>query len=381
MKRWIPIPILTLALFLFFATPMPKAMAMPEDQMTIIVKASPYAAFESHLDLKGEKVIKRLLQGKQVKAQRPPEIPYAYIEVSHNQKMEHYLVGYSLQVYKPDKGEKIELTQGAKEKLSSYIQWLYRNHYGKPTPWREAEKIFPRKGFADVIDVETGLSFRVQRRAGSQHADVQPLTAKDTKIMKQIYKGKWSWNRRAIIVHSGDQLIAASMHGMPHGAGAIQGNKFPGHFCIHFKDSTTHKRRGVQDPGHDLMISKASGDLYRRIVQGPPEELVSLFIAAINEQDYGVAKLILNQSDKNYERLIPILEDMEMIKLKLNPKKVEWPQNQLAAEIPAQIQVKRKGGKEQLLTIPFTFTRGGSLERWELDWKALIDKFEGKVKK
>jgi hypothetical protein len=379
MKRWINL--ITLSLFLYFVGPLPPAMAMSQDQMTIIVKSSPHAAFESHLDLMGKKVIKRLLQGKQMKAERPPEIPYAYLEVSQDQKVENYLVGYSLQVFLPDKGTKIELTQTAKEQLSAYIQWLYKHHYGKPLPWREAAKIFPRKGFAEVIDVETGLSFRVQRRAGSQHADVQPLTAKDTKIMKQIYNGQWSWNRRAIIVHSGDQLIAASMHGMPHGAGAIRGNKFPGHFCIHFKDSTTHKRRGVTDPGHDLMISKASGDLYRRIVQGPPEELVSLFVSAINEQDYGVAKLILNQSDKDYEKLILVLQDIEMIKLKAEPKKATWPENQLVADIPVQIQMKRKGSGEQLQTIPFTFTRGGSLERWELDPRPLLEKFEGKVKK
>ena len=57
--------------------------------------------------------------------------------------------------------------------------------------------------------------------------------------MKTIYNGKWSWKRRAILIITHDQLLAASMHGMPHGAGALK-NGFPGHFCVHFYGSTTH---------------------------------------------------------------------------------------------------------------------------------------------
>lgn len=87
------------------------------------------------------------------------------------------------------------------------------------TQWEEVNGILPRYSKFTVVDLETGLKFRVQRRAGSNHADVQPLTPKDTEIMKKIYNGKWSWKRRAIIVISEDGKIAASMHGMPHGGG------------------------------------------------------------------------------------------------------------------------------------------------------------------
>lgn len=89
-------------------------------------------------------------------------------------------------------------------------------------PWEKVNEIIPNKTVFTIIDVETGLSFQVQRRAGSQHADVQPLTKKDTQIMKKIYHDQWSWKRRAILVFIDQQMIAASMHGMPHGAGALQ---------------------------------------------------------------------------------------------------------------------------------------------------------------
>src|SRR4051812_23938190 len=139
--------------------------------------------------------------------------------------------------------------------------------------WKEVNPILPKYSKFTVLDIETGKKFTVQRRAGSHHADVQPLTSKDTKVMKKIYGGKWSWKRRAIIVIHKDEWIAASMHGMPHGAGALK-NNFPGHFCIHFYGSTTHRTNSM-DLSHMLMILKASGKLDDYLSRANPYEVVS----------------------------------------------------------------------------------------------------------
>lgn len=102
------------------------------------------------------------------------------------------------------------------------------------------QMIFPRGGIATVTDVETGLAWKEQRRGGTNHADVQPLTAADTAAMKQAYGGTWSWARRAIFVTINGVNYAASMNGMPHGGGSIADNDFSGHHCIHFTNSRTH---------------------------------------------------------------------------------------------------------------------------------------------
>jgi hypothetical protein len=60
--------------------------------------------------------------------------------------------------------------------------------------WKEVNQLLPRYTKFTVMDVETGKKFDVQRRAGSHHADVQPLTVKDTKIMKRIYGGNGAGN-------------------------------------------------------------------------------------------------------------------------------------------------------------------------------------------
>ncbi|HWP97726.1 MAG TPA: hypothetical protein VN426_12855 [Syntrophomonadaceae bacterium] len=162
------------------------------------------------------------------------------------------------------------------------------NIKGEYLSWNDAKSIFPKYAQATIIDYETGQQFKVQRRAGSFHADVQPLSALDTKTMKAIY-GQWSWRRRAVVVVLNDgRKIAASMNGMPHGAGAIQNNNFNGHFCLHFRDSRTHAS-GRPDLAHQVMIWKAAGQFEQQMQSQPPEDVIKIFITILNQGDRGLA--------------------------------------------------------------------------------------------
>ncbi|MBP1933783.1 hypothetical protein [Ammoniphilus resinae] len=343
--------------------------------VTIMVKSSPYSGFVSHLVLQDQSFVKRLVKGmKQSKGQGDllPELPYAYIEITQKGKTERYTIGYSLNLYHFETGKKVLLSQPLKDELESSILLLRKHHFGRDVSWEEANQLFPRMDFAQVIDLETGLSFRVQRRAGSQHADVQPASAEDTVIMKRIYNGKWSWKRRAILIKVNGKILAASMHGMPHGGGAITWNNFPGHFCIHFKNSTTH-RRSYPDPGHDLMVDKASGHILQKIVQGTPDELIQIFLAAAQEQDYSMIQLMLNQADaKSIDRFINQLQDLDGFRLYR-----VWTNQQrlspLYVEQQADILIKRKGEQEEKITLPFIFSRTSLLERWKLDIHSTLD--------
>lgn len=127
---------------------------------------------------------------------------------------------------------------------------------GELVHWDEVERIFTR--LATVIDVKTGLAFRVQRRGGHNHADAEPLTPEDTAVMLMIYGGRWSWDRKAVVVLVGGRAIAASMNGMPHGGQSVTDNQFDGHFCIHFYGSRTHGTEQV-DPEHQAMVMVAAG--------------------------------------------------------------------------------------------------------------------------
>lgn len=121
----------------------------------------------------------------------------------------------------------------------------------------DIQKVFAKGVTAKITDVETGISWYEQRRGGTNHADVQPLTKDDTAKLKKVYGGKWAWTRRAIWVTIGNKTYAASMNGMPHGGSSIKNNGFDGHHCDHFLNSRTHCSNKV-DKNHQKMVEKAA---------------------------------------------------------------------------------------------------------------------------
>lgn len=237
-------------------------------------------------------------------------------------------------------------------------------------PWDIVNEILPRKSFFTIIDVETGLQFRVQRRAGSRHADVQPLTIEDTKIMKKIYSGKWSWKRRAIIVKYGDQMIAASMHGMPHGAGALK-NGFPGHFCVHFLGSTTHSSK-EPDFAHKLMLLKAGGRLDDYIDNADPYHLIEIFVAGINQSDQKIIKQTVIPNSKNkklYKTLnqITVFSITNMSYLPLSDLK-----GLLSMEVPVEVEIYWENQGKERKQIVFVLVRNSIVDRWYIQQKDLL---------
>lgn len=123
--------------------------------------------------------------------------------------------------------------------------------------WTEAQYLWPIGQNARIIDFETGQSFMVRRSYGAFHADVEPLTAEDTRIMQQIWSG-WSWRTRPVIVEINGRRLAASANGMPHSIQTITNNNFNGHFCIHFQNSTRHKDN-LQQADHQQNVLTAAG--------------------------------------------------------------------------------------------------------------------------
>lgn len=143
-----------------------------------------------------------------------------------------------------------------------------------------AENIYSIGRQAQVYDINTGKTFNVKRTYGYNHADTETLTAEDTRIMKEIYGGSFSWVRRPIILTIENKKIAASMAGMPHagldkyaaninvsnrsegyGYGqnldTVKSNNMDGHFDIHFLGSKTHGSNKI-DANHQTTIQKAA---------------------------------------------------------------------------------------------------------------------------
>lgn len=130
---------------------------------------------------------------------------------------------------------------------------------GELVSWPIVDALFPKGSTAILQDFRTGRQFKIYRLFGDNHADCEPLTAEDSAIMKEVFGGQWSWDRRPAILIFNGRAIAASMAGMPHGNSQdIYGNDFDGMFDLHFLNSRTHGTDRV-DPEHQAAVREAAG--------------------------------------------------------------------------------------------------------------------------
>ncbi len=260
--------------------------------------------------------------------------------------------------------EKVDNMQQTTPPHSPFDYIIREHYYGEMLSWKDVRPLIPRKATFQVIDLDTGISFQVQKRAGNQHADVQPLTKNDTQIMKEIYEDKWSWKRRAILVTIEDRMIAASMHGMPHGGGALS-NGFPGHFCIHFAGSMTHRTKNT-DPTHQLMVLKAAGKLEKYRDQMDPYEVVDLFFTAINQSDLYLLQMTLAEPYR--EHAATILKRFHRIgaAAKDLPYKKSDQLPVIALELPVDLPYYDLRQKKKSKSVTLTLIRDGLTNRWEI---------------
>ncbi|MBU9711592.1 muramidase family protein [Evansella tamaricis] len=128
--------------------------------------------------------------------------------------------------------------------------------------WTEARYVFSTGKVATITDFQTGRQFQVKHTMGGNHADSEPLTARDAQIMQEIWGGNYSWTPRAIIVEVDGRKLAAAMHSMPHGDQVIRDNNYNGHFCIHFLNSQRHSDGQIQD-SMQRQIEIAAGRIIR----------------------------------------------------------------------------------------------------------------------
>ena len=122
--------------------------------------------------------------------------------------------------------------------------------------FKEGIYTIPKGATFSVKDVATGRVFSAVRWSGANHLDAEPASSSDTKVVKEIFGGDWSWARRSILVKYGSHVYAASMNGMPHGTTVVDNNNFSGHFCIHFYNSRTHDTNKI-DQTHQNAVGAA----------------------------------------------------------------------------------------------------------------------------
>ena len=128
----------------------------------------------------------------------------------------------------------------------------------KPNWFSGGKSLIPKNAVFTVKDVRSGRTFQARRWAGGNHIDAEPYSKSDTATFKKCYGGRWSWDRRPILIQYRGHVYAASMNGMPHSKyGNVSNNGFEGVFCIHFYKSKTSDTNRV-DPLHQAAVNEAA---------------------------------------------------------------------------------------------------------------------------
>jgi hypothetical protein len=262
--------------------------------------------------------LERSLRSAEMRAAAPPnhEQPLFQLLLEQRSGQEQYWLTHDLLVFNQGQNQQLLVDAPGQSVLQRYADQLRREQFGELLPWSEVKQLLPIYSIFTVVDLETGLCFQTQRRAGSSHADIQPLTKQDTEILRTICDGEWSWNRRAVVVEAGGRRIAASMHSMPHGAGALV-NGFPGHHCLHFFGSSTHGG-GRSDPLHQLMVQQAAGQLHEYLEQMPPVELQAVALELVGQGNTDITSLLIRNSGNGVEQLASRIRDIHIWGSKLD---------------------------------------------------------------
>ena len=150
--------------------------------------------------------------------------------------------------------------------LKTYVSRSKTTTSSKSTSWKSkvvkldwfktGKNVLKKGAYGYLYDIATGITLRIKRMGGTNHADVEPATASDTAKLKKIAGGKFSWNSHAVILYAGGKYVACGINTMPHGDQTITNNNYNGQFCLHMVNSTTHGTTTV-NVNHQASINKA----------------------------------------------------------------------------------------------------------------------------
>jgi hypothetical protein len=367
-KGWL-VSLLSAVLFLCQIPNVQSAAPTPAPAITLIVQASLQAQYRTTVSLNSKVLLKAILETKEQPVAQVPELIDTWLYIEHLGAIRKFAVTPYGQLVDIEHHASFTLPYPLVTQFMMEVIKARAQHYGQLTDWKDINMELPKYTIFTIMDMESGLRFRGQRRAGSNHADVQPVTEQDTAIMKQIFGGVWSWDRKAVRIEYNGKAWGASMNGMPHGGDGIPENKFSGHFCIHFPGSTTHGK-GNLDIAHQLMAYKASGRINELLQQLTPGQLIEVWIAAVNWHDealisaisgdkatFAEAATIINRSQKNGILPLDAAHSVQFRRLSNLPPTQENLNEAVTLAIPVELSILVKNQGNLKKRLQFFFVR------------------------
>ncbi len=101
-----------------------------------------------------------------------------------------------------------------------------------------------------VFDPVSKRSWTLQFYLLDRHADLEPLTLRDTQIMNAAFGNKTAWTPKPVYVKLPDgRWTLATTNNTPQSSGSITGNGFDGYLCVHFLRDMAEAQKNTPEYG------------------------------------------------------------------------------------------------------------------------------------
>ena len=144
-------------------------------------------------------------------------------------------------------------TKTASSSSSSKSKSSWKRKVVKKSWFNGGSSVLDTGRYGYIYAINSGITVRIKRMGGHNHADCEPATAADTAKLKKIAGGSFSWDCIPVILHSEGKYVACSINTMPHGDQTITNNNYNGQFCLHMVGSKTHGTEAVNESHQDAI--------------------------------------------------------------------------------------------------------------------------------
>lgn len=178
--------ILSILLLTAVIAPPVHGAPKPEGSKVILTVRYGHDELASSLGIESVSIAHALTKAKREPASGVIGLPDVAVSLVNGQKESIYRLEPTGMLWDPAAQQRLVPDAATAHKLVAYANQLRSNHYGAMIEWSDVRKLVPLKQIFTITDMGTGMSFRVQRRAGSDHADVQPISKADSHMMKKF---------------------------------------------------------------------------------------------------------------------------------------------------------------------------------------------------
>ena len=144
----------------------------------------------------------------------------------------------------------------SKSKSTSKSSGSWKSKVVKMNWYNGGSNVLRKGKYGYIYDIDTGVSLKIKRMGGHNHADVEPASATDTAKLLRVAKGKFSWDSHAVILSANGKYVACGINTLPHGDQTIHNNNYNGQFCLHMTGSKTHGS-DKENSEHQKSINRA----------------------------------------------------------------------------------------------------------------------------